>query len=116
MQVLQPATCTMMCKAALTCLLCIQWCNISVNAAHKYMCAFHDYGIVWYYYCFAFVTQSLWWSGLWHCVVLWAHVNISEEHAASNFRAETCVWFRTSIDYAGRLQETCSWDPRGRAG
>jgi len=44
-------------------------------------------------------------SGLWHCIVLWMNINISEVHAASIFRVKWLAMGKTGI-YIGL---ECKW-------
>jgi hypothetical protein len=52
----------------------------------------------------------VWSSGLWHRVVLWGEMDVSEEHAASTFKVEMCR-FRNRLRYMGTSRGR-SWNPR----
>jgi hypothetical protein len=42
---------------------------------------------------------------------LWEDSDVSEEHAASIFKVEACV-FKNRFGYIGKLDRRWSWDPR----
>jgi hypothetical protein len=56
-------------------------------------------------------TSGLWSSGLWHRVVLWEDINVSEEHAAFIFKIGGCR-FKNTLGHIDMLQGWWSWDAR----